>query len=147
MAHTYPNVLVHCVFSTKNRQSTIPDELREKLAMYFVGIGKGHDIPVLCAGGTANHAHILIALPASMPLAKALQVLKANSSRWLGEHGFHFAWQEGYGAFSVSPSNVEAVRRYIEHQPEHHAKYSFEDEFVTLLRKCDIAYDPQFVFG
>jgi len=147
MAHTFPNVLVHCVFSTKNRQNTIPDELREKLSMYFVGIGKGHDIPVLCAGGTANHAHILIALPASMPLAKALQVLKANSSRWLGEHGFDFAWQQGYGAFSVSPSNVEAVRWYIKHQPEHHAKYSFEDEFVRLLRKCDIAYDPQIVFG
>lgn len=76
--------------------------------MYFVGIGKGHDIPVLCAGGTANHAHLLIALPATMPLAKAVQVLKANSSRWLGEHRFDFAWQEGYGAFSVSTSNVSA---------------------------------------
>jgi putative transposase len=97
MAHTYPNVLIHCVFSTKQRRASIPDELREKLSMYFVGIGKGHDIPVLCAGGTANHAHLLFVLPATMPLAKAIQVLKANSSRWLGEHGFDFAWQEGYG--------------------------------------------------
>jgi len=147
MAHTYSNVLIHCIFSTKNRQNSIPDDLHEKLAMYFVGIGKGHDIPVLCAGGTANHAHVLIALPASMPLAKAIQVLKANSSRWLGEHGFDFAWQEGYGAFSVSASNVASVRHYIEHQREHHAAHSFEDEFVSLLRKCNIAYDPQFVFG
>jgi putative transposase len=83
MAHTYPNLLVHCIFSTKERRNTIPDELRENLARYFVGIGKGHDILVLCAGGTANHAHLLIALPATMPLAKAVQVLKANSSRWL----------------------------------------------------------------
>ncbi len=142
MAHTYPNVLVHCVFSTKNRSNLIRDDLREKLSMYFVGIGKGHDIPVLCAGGTANHAHLLIALPATLPLAKAIQVLKANSSRWLGEHGFDFAWQEGYGAFSVCASNADAVRHYIEHQIEHHAKHSFEDEFVSLLRKSNVAYDP-----
>ena len=75
MAHTYPNVLVHCIFSTKNRSNSIPDDLREKLSMYFVGIGKGHDIPVLCAGGTANHAHLLIVLPATVSLAKAIQVL------------------------------------------------------------------------
>jgi len=147
MAHSYPNVLVHCVFSTKNRQNSIPDDLREKLSMYFVGIGKGHDIPVLCASGTANHAHLLFALPASMPLAKAIQVLKANSSRWLGEHGFDFAWQEGYAAFSVSASNLDVVRHYIEHQVEHHAKHSFEDEFVSFLRKSNIAFDPKFVFG
>jgi putative transposase len=147
MAHTYPNLLIHCIFSTKNRENSIPDELHEKLRMYFVGIGKGHDIPVLSAGGTANHAHLLIALPASMPLAKAIQVLKANSSRWLGEHGFDFAWQDGYGAFSVSASNRDAVRHYIEHQREHHAAHSFEDEFVSLLRKCKVAYDPKFVFG
>jgi putative transposase len=115
--------------------------------MYFVGIGKGHDFSVLCAGSTANHAHLLIVLPASMPLAKAVQVLKANSSRWLGEHGFDFAWQEGYGAFSVSASNRDAVRHYIEHQQEHHAKHSFEDEFVSLLRKSNVAFDPKFVYG
>lgn len=147
MAHTYPNILVHCVFSTKERRNIIPDELRENLFRYFVGIGTGHDIPVLSAGGTANHAHLLIALPATMPLAKAVQVLKANSSRWLGEHGFDFAWQEGYGAFSVSASNIAAVKNYIEHQAEHHAERSFEDEFVSRLRKSGVKYDPQFVFG
>ena len=147
MAHTYANVLIHCVFSTKLRRDSIPDDLREKLAMYFVGIGKSHDIRVLCAGGTANHSHLLFLLPATVPLAKAVQILKANSSRWLGEHGFDFAWQEGYGAFSVSASNVEAVRDYIEHQEEHHAKHSFEDEFVSLLRKSGVEYDPAFVFG
>ena len=147
MAHTYPNVLVHCVFSTKNRLDSIPNDLRERLSMYFVGIGKGHNIPVLCAGGTRNHVHLMIALPATIPLAKAVQVLKANSSRWVGEHGFDFAWQEGYGAFSVSASNANAVRQYIQHQDEHHTKRSFEDEFVSLLRKLDVPYNPQFVFG
>ncbi len=147
MAHTYSNVLVHCVFSKKNRSNFNPENLREKLSLYFVGIGKAHGIPVLCAGGTASHAHLLIALPAAVPLAKAIQVLKANSSRWLGEHGFDFAWQEGYNACSVSASNADAVRHYIEHQAEHHAKHSFEDEFVSLLRKSNVAYDTQFVFG
>jgi REP element-mobilizing transposase RayT len=147
MAHTYPNILVHCVFSTKNRVNSIPDELQEKLSIYLVGIGKGHNIPVLCAGGTRNHVHLMIALPATVPLAKAVQVLKANSSRWLRQHGFDFAWQDGYGAFSVSSSNADAVRHYIDHQDEHHSKHSFEDEFVSLLRKCNVAYDPQFVFG
>ena len=102
---------------------------------------------MICAGGTSNHAHLLIALPATMALAKAVQVLKANSSRWLGEHGLDFAWQEGYGAFSVSASSVAAVRRYIEHQTEHHAKYSFEDEFLSFLRKSGVPFDPQVVLG
>lgn len=147
MAHTHPNVLVHCIFSTKDRRNSIPAELIENLARYFVGIGKGHDIPVLCAGGTSNHAHVLIALPAAMPLAKAIQVLKSNSSRWLSDHGFDFAWQEGYGAFSVSAPNLAAVKNYIEHQAEHHADHSFEDEFISWLRKSGVDYDPQFVFG
>jgi putative transposase len=120
------------VFSTKPRRNTIPGELQEKLSMHFVGIGKGHELPVLCAGGTANHSH-LISLPTRVSLAKAVQVLKANSARWLGEHGLDFAWQDGYGAFSVSSSNVEVVKHYIEHQAEHHAKHSFEDEFVFFV--------------
>jgi putative transposase len=147
MAHTYPNILVHCVFSTKERRDLIPDELSKKLPGYLVGIGRNHEIPVVAAGGTANHVHLLIALPATIALAKAMQVFKANSSRWIGEHGLDFAWQQGYGAFSVSASNREAVRHYVEHQPEHHAKHSFEDEFVSLLRKSGVNYDPQFVFG
>ena len=147
MSHSYPNVLVHCIFSTKERRNMIPHNLLENLGRYFVGIGKGHDIPVLCAGGTSNHAHLLIALPATIPLAKAVQILKANSSRWLGEHGFDFAWQEGYGAFSVSASNVAAVRHYIEHQAEHHARHTFEDEFIAWLRKSGVPYDPEFMFG
>jgi putative transposase len=113
MAHKYPNVLIHCVFSTRNREDLIPDELRLRLWKYFAGIGKNHNIPVLCAGGVANHAHLLIALPSDISLAKAMQVLKANSSRWLGDHGIKFAWQEGYGAFSVISSNAAAVKQLL----------------------------------
>lgn len=82
-----------------------------------------------------------------MPVAKAVQVLKANSSRWLHEHGLDFAWQEGYGAFSVSSPNKEAVKHYIEHQAEHHQKRSYESEFEAMLRKSGIAFDPKEAFG
>ncbi len=147
MAHKYPNILIHYVFSTKERRDLIPVELQPKLWRYFTGIGKNTDVPVLAAGGIANHAHVLVALPSDVSVAKAIQVLKANSSRWIGEHGIDFAWQEGYGAFSVSASNAEAVKEYIEHQPEHHAKRNFEEEFLALLRKCGIEFDPAEVFA
>jgi putative transposase len=84
---------------------------------------------------------LLIVLPPDMPIAKAIQVLKANSSRWLREHGIDFAWQEGYGAFSV------AVKHYIEHQAEHHRKRSYEKEFETMLRKAGIAFDVNEALG
>ena len=88
MAHTYPNIFIHCVFSTKERRKIIPPELRSRLWKYFAGIGANHRITVPTAGGTGNHAHLLIALPSDITLAKAMQVLKANSSRWLwgGQH-------------------------------------------------------------
>ncbi len=147
MAHTYPNILIHCVFSTKERRSAIPDELLPGLLQYINGIGSNIRVPVIAAGGINNHVHLLIALPATITLAKAMQTFKANSSRWMGEHGIGFAWQDGYGAFSVSASNRDAVKQYVEHQAEHHRKHSFEDEFVALLKKSGVSYDPPYVFG
>jgi len=147
MAHQYTNVLIHVAFSTKERRNLIPKELQPKLWKYFNGIGSNVQIPILAAGGIANHAHLVLALPSAVPIAKAVQTFKANSSRWIGEHGINFAWQEGYGAFSVSASNLDAVKHYVEHQPEHHAKRSFEDEFIALLRKSGIRFDPSDVFG
>jgi putative transposase len=147
MAHSYPNVLIHCVFSTKNRTNTIPETLSPMLYRYFIGIGKNLHIGIIDVGGIANHVHLLMALPSDISLAKAIQALKANSSRWLREHGVDFAWQEGYAAFSVSASQREGVRRYIENQAEHHRRRTFEDEFVALLQKSGVKYDPHFVFG
>jgi putative transposase len=86
MGHKYPNVLVHLVFSTKNRESLIPPELQSKLHAYISGIGKNKHIPVIAVGGTGNHVHVLIALPSDVSVSKAVQLLKANSSRWMGEH-------------------------------------------------------------
>jgi REP element-mobilizing transposase RayT len=146
MAHRYPNILVHCVFSTKERRNLIPEDLLPKLWKYFAGIGRNHGISVLATGGTSNHAHLLIVLPPDMPTSKAVQVLKANSSRWLGEHGLDFAWQEGYGAFSVSSSNKDAVKDYIEHQAAHHRTRSFEGEFEALVRKSGMTFDAKEAF-
>lgn len=147
MAHQYSNVVIHLIFSTKERLNLIPEELRSKLWKYLAGIGHNYSMTMLASGGTGNHAHVLIVLPANMTVAKACQVLKANSSRWMGQHGIKFAWQEGYGAFSVSASNVATVRDYIEHQAEHHAKRSYEDEFKAFLRKTGTKYQAQEIFG
>lgn len=147
MTHKYPNILIHYVFSTKERRDLIPAELQPRLWKYLVGIGNNKGLPVLAAGGIANHAHLLIALPSDVTVAKAIQAMKANSSRWIGEHGIDFAWQEGYGAFSVSASNRDAVKKYIEHQPEHHAKRNFEEEFLALLRKSGVAFEAREVFA
>src|SRR5271165_4017692 len=142
--HTLACNLVHCVFSTKDRANLIPDP--ERLWQYIGGIARQKQILLLAAGGTANHLHLLISLPPAIALAKAVQELKGNTSHWLNEIS-HFAWQEGYGAFSVSQSQRKTVVDYIDKQREHHAKWSFEQEFLTLLKKSGIPYDPRFVFG
>jgi putative transposase len=147
MAHKYPNILIHLVFSTKERANLIPTELRPRLAKYFAGIGRNHGIPVLTAGGISDHVHLLIVLPSDVTPAKAVQVLKANSSRWIRQHGIAFAWQEGYGAFSVSSSNKAAVVDYIEHQAEHHRARSYEAEFEAMIRKSGMQFEAEEAFG
>ena len=145
MSHTHASVLVHCVFSTKQRANLISDP--EALWRYLAVVARDKKITLLAAGGTANHVHLLLAVPPVLPLATALRELKAHSSRWLREHGHRFAWQEGYGAFSVGQSQRQVVMDYIAAQARHHNKWSFEQEFMTLLRKAGVEYDQRFVFG
>ena len=144
MAHTYTSNFIHCVFGTKERSPLIPASRMAGLYNYLDGIAKGEGFSLLAAGGMADHVHLLFLLPASFTLASAVQKLKGSSSRWMGAR---FSWQEGYGAFSVSPSQLPVVKRYIQKQAEHHRRRSFEEEFLTLLRHCGISYDPQYVFG
>jgi putative transposase len=144
MAHTYANNFVHCVFSTKDRRALIPADRTVELYAYLGGIARGEGFSLIAAGGTANHIHLLFILPATYSLSGAVQKLKGSSSRWMGRG---FSWQEGYGAFSVSASQVPVVKRYIENQEEHHRKRDFEEEFVVLLRHCGIEYDERYVFG
>jgi putative transposase len=145
MSHTHASNLVHCVFSTKDRANLIKHP--DALGRYISGIATGKHITLVAAGGTANHIHLLISLPPAMPLAQAMRDLKGNSSRVLGEMGHSFSWQEGYGAFSVSHSQRQVVADYIANQEAHHRKWSFEQEFVALLRKAGVEYDARYVFG
>jgi putative transposase len=147
MSHTYSQNHLHVVFSTKGRRKLIEPRMQPKLWSYMAGIGRNHGFLVLANGGMEDHVHLLIQLPPALALAKAVSLVKANSSGWMNEHGLRFAWQEGYGAFSVSASNLDVVERYIANQERHHRKMTFEDEFLGLLNKHGIQYDPKYVFG
>lgn len=147
MSHSFAQVIMHMVFSTKERRELISPEIQPKLWAYIAGIARNHGIVVRAVGGIGNHVHVLCELPGEMGVAKAIGVLKSNSSRWMNEQQREFAWQEGYGAFSVSASNVGAVSRYIQDQATHHKKISFEEEYLALLRKHGVEVDPKYVLG
>jgi putative transposase len=147
VAHSFSRNHIHLVFSTKDRRNTVSKGWQPRLSAYLGGISENHEMIPLAVGGTENHVHILIHPPAKLALAKAVVLLKANSSKWMGEQGKDFSWQEGYGAFSVSASNLDEVTRYIENQEARHWKKSFEDEFRAMLQKHGVEYDPNYVFG
>jgi putative transposase len=114
---------------------------------YMAGICKNKEMPAIAIGGMNDHAHILFHLPPTLTLSKAVQLLKANSSKWMNEHGMKFAWQEGYAAFSVSVSNTPVVAEYIRNQEKHHRKITFQDEYLALLKKHGIEFDPMNIFA
>jgi putative transposase len=135
VSHSYVQDIVHLVFSTKERRKLIPAEFQPALWAYVAGICKKNEIFVHAVGGMDDHIHSLIQIPATLALAKAVLVIKSNSSRWTHERGQKVEWQEGYGVFSVSASNLPAVERYIRNQAAHHRGMNFEEEFVALLNR------------
>lgn len=147
MSHTYAQNVVHVVFCTKGRQKAIDREFRSKLWPYVTGICKKLEVYVYSVGGTEDHIHLLIQVPPDLTLSKTVGTIKANSSRWAGEEGHRFVWQQGYGAFSVSASVIPAVVRYIQNQDEHHRRMDFKAEFVALLKKHGIEFDSKYVLG
>ncbi len=147
MSHTYAQNVIHVVFSTKDRRKLMPNEFRPQMWAYATGICKKLDILVLAVGGMEDHIHLLLRIPPTLALAKAVLAIKSNSSRWASEEGHKFAWQQGYGAFSVSSSVAPTVIRYIQNQEAHHRRMSFDAEFLALLKKHGMEYDPKFVFG
>ena len=149
MAHSFVANYVHYIFSTKQRRSLITEDIRERLWAYMGGIARENRMQALAIGGTENHAHLLVSLPSTLSVAKAIQAIKGGSSLWVSEqfachHGF--AWQEGYGAFSVSMSMVGTTIAYIVGQQEHHASQTFEQEYLAFLDKYGIEYTPEYVF-
>ena len=148
MPHTYVSDLVHCVFPTKQRRKLIRAETQSELWSFIGGIARKNGFKALIVGGTEDHVHILLSLAAAMPLAKAVQLLKGSSSRWMNENQAKgFAWQEGYGAFTLGVSQKSRTIDYIKRQAEHHRKRSFEEEFLAFLKKHAIDYDPKYVWG
>ena len=151
MSHTYISALFHCVFSTKDRAPLISVTLAKRLFPYMGGIAREHDIKLLEIGGIENHVHFLISLPSVLSVAKAMQLIKGGSSKWVHEtfdnEYKEFAWQEGYGAFSIGVSQFERTGAYIRNQEVHHQEKSFEQEFRAILQKHWISYDEEHVFG
>jgi putative transposase len=149
MAHTFTKLVYHCIFSTKGRARLITPDIRKRLYAYIGGILREHGSTSLRAGGTEDHVHLLIELSATMQIAEAMRLVKANSSKWIREtFPIHagFAWQTGYAAFSVSMSAVDDVARYLDGQEQHHRSRTFEQEFIEFLRRHNLEYDERYVF-
>lgn len=149
MPSTYTNLLYHIIFSTKDRRPFIGSEFREDLHPYIGGIIRDFRGEPIEIGGVADHVHILAKLPATLAVADALRLIKSNSSKWAGEHPElvrTFAWQTGYAAFTVSKSQANAVREYIQNQEPHHRRQTFKQELVSLLKKNAIEYDERYLW-
>ena len=149
MGHTYSDVLVHVIFSTKGRRPAILEAFRSRLWEYMAGIAQREFGLALRIGGTENHVHGLIRLRTDASIAEAMRKWKSVSSGWLHKtfaEARDFAWQTGYGAFSVSGPRKASVVEYIRNQAEHHKRVTFEEEFVAFLKKYEIEYDPKYVW-
>lgn len=149
MPHSFHNLLFHVVFSTKDRVPSIDAELRSDLFPYIGGIVRQMDCTARLVNGTKDHVHLLMNLRADISVSECVRVVKANSSRWVHEtqpRRSAFAWQTGYGAFTVSASNENAVFQYIQNQEKHHQRISFKEEFVALLRKHRVPFDEKFLW-
>jgi len=149
MAHTFTNLLSHVVFSTCGRAPFLVDGIRSDVHAYIGGIMRELKATPIVIGGTSDHVHLLTRVPADMTVADCMRVVKANSSRWLKQRWPErrtFAWQGGYGAFSVSESNRGAVIRYIEDQVQHHRRISFQDEYLALLKRHGVDFDERYIW-
>ena len=142
-------VLVHLVFSTKDRRPLIIDAVRPQLHAYLVGILGHHGSPSLITNLVADHVHILLSLSRTITLAKLVEELKTGSSSWMKTRGNEFAdffWQNGYGAFSIGQSGVDQLKAYITHQAEHHRRVTFQEEYRMFLQKYGVEYDECYVW-
>ncbi len=148
MASTHLSLHYHIIFNTKDRAPIIAPDWRDRLHAYMGGVIRNVEGVPEAIGGVADHVHLLIGLRATARLSDVVRDLKAVSSRWVhdevGDRGF--SWQEGYGAFTVSASQLEAVRAYIAGQEVHHQRRTFQEEYLELLKKSGVNYDERFVW-
>lgn len=146
MSRTFTKLMYHVVFSTKLRAPLIAPNVASELHPYLAAIVRGEDGEAIAIGGVADHVHLLVRLKPTHTLADLLRVLKANSSKWINDHGKverKFAWQDGYAAFTVGESQVSTVVRYIKNQEHHHRRVSFHDELQSLLERHGVPFDDR----
>lgn len=150
MAQTLTRLLIHAIFSTKNRANLIKPDIEQELFAYMGGICRNAGSPLLCAGGTANHVHLLISLAKTLSLADLMMDMKKDSSKWIKTKAAYFAefqWQEGYGGFTIGESQVDDLKGYIARQKEHHRALTFEQEYVAFLQKYNVSYDERYLWA
>jgi putative transposase len=149
MPSTYSNLLYHIIFSTKRREPLITRALMEELFLYVAGIVRGQNGLPLEIGGMPDHLHLVIRINPDVSVSEIVRLVKANSSNWVNERPDRvgrFAWQRGYGAFSVSFSQLDAVRRYVRTQEKHHHHRTFQEEFVDFLKRHGIEFDECYLW-
>ena len=149
MTNTYTSLHYHLVFSTKHRYPWITSDIEERIWAYLGGIAREHKMKAIHVGGMEDHAHILLGTPPTMTISKAAQLVKGGSSKWIHDTFptlQAFGWQDGYGAFSVSKSGLDAVIDYIQNQREHHRDLTFKTEFLTLLQRHEVEYDERYLW-
>lgn len=150
MANTYTSLNYHIIFSTKDREPWITQDIEQRIWTYLAGIALQNEMTPMRFGGVEDHVHLLVRIPAKMAVSVAVQRLKGASSKWIHEvmptmKGF--AWQDGYGAFTVSKSQIEGVDTYIRKQRERHRTRSFKEEFLGFLKRYGVDYDARYVWG
>jgi REP element-mobilizing transposase RayT len=149
MGHTYTNLLTHIIFSTKDRLPYLRGERRHDVFTYIGEIIRGLNGSALNVNGVDDHVHMLVRLRASVAVAKAVEIVKTNSSRWIHEWRIphrSFAWQAGYAAFSVSESQSDEVSKYITNQQEHHRQITFQEELLAFLERSGVQYDERYIW-
>ena len=150
MANTYTSLHYHVIFSTKNRERWIVPEIEQRVWEYIGGIARAHRMTALQVGGIEDHIHALVTAPPTIAPFQIAQFLKGDSSKWIHEEFSalrNFGWQDGYGAFTVSKSNIPAVLQYIQNQREHHRKKTFQEEYLEFLHANNIEYDERYLWG
>jgi REP element-mobilizing transposase RayT len=149
MADTYTSLHYHPVFSTKNRERWITPDVEARIWAYLGGIASENKMPPIQIGGIEDHVHVLLGAPATLAPSEIAQLIKGGSSAWI-HNSFPtmkgFAWQDGYGAFTVSKSSVSDVTHYIQTQCEHHRTRTFQDEYLAMLKKHQIHYDERYLW-
>lgn len=149
MPQSLSKVILHIIFSTKDRQAWLDREIRSHMHAYVATICRNLDAEICRVGGVADHLHIVTALPRTLSQADMVEKVKKTSSKWikgLASKYRQFYWQRGYGAFSVSPSQLDAVLEYVESQEKHHRTHSFQEEYREFLRKYGVEFDERYVW-